>query len=234
MLLNRTEQLINELDTFEALQLSSNESKVYIERNIDLKAILVYVEGISEVVSLFRKHGFSIDIDTIMNYPVELFRNLYTNWEIDKSIIKQKNDFFRRVHWNDIESNITSILQKQWEEHVEFHKPNINKETLDVFEKIPDFSNVVSNLREKLESLEEYKKILPSSDSDFKLVISSSLSMKDLIEQLESKNIPDSVSNFLKKAGTYEGIDLSEITPEILDWLKENDLIHLCQVRFRK
>lgn len=234
MLLDRTEQLTSELNNFKTLLASSNESQDYIKRNNDLKIIVVYVEKMSEIVSLFRKQGFLIEIDTIINYPIELFKTLYKNWEDDKKSIIQRNDFFRRIQWNTIEAELVSTLQKQWEEYIDVNKPNINKETLDVFEQIPDFSSVVNNLKEKLELLNEYKKSLPTNDSDFQLVISTSSEMKNLIEQLESKNIPDSVSNFLKKAGTYEGIDLSEITTEILDWLKANKLIHLCQVKFRK
>ena len=37
MLLKKTEQLIDELKTFESLQNSSNESKDYIKRNDELK-----------------------------------------------------------------------------------------------------------------------------------------------------------------------------------------------------
>ena len=85
-----------------------------------------------------------------------------------------------------------------------------------------------------LKILEEMKNNLPMDDNSFQLILKTSFEMQELIEKLESNNIPDSVSNFLKKAGTYEGIDLSEITTEILDWLKENNLIHLCQVKFRK
>ena len=234
MLLNKTEQLIKDLNTFESLQNSSNESQDYIKRNNDLKTITIYVENMSQIVTLFRKQGFIIEIDTIINYPVELFKILYKNWENDKKSIVPRNDFFRRIQWDSIEKELISILKIQWTDYIDTNKPNMNQETLDVFEQIPDFTNVVNKLKEKLELLEESKDNLPIDDNEFKLVLSTAEDMKSLIEQLDSKNIPNSVSNFLKKAGTYDGIDLSEITSEILDWLKENNLIHLCQVKFRK
>ena len=232
MLLNKTEQLVEELNTFKLSQESSNESKHYIKRSTDLKSILVYVKGMSEVVSLFRKQGFEIEIDTTINYPVELFRSLYKNWENDKKSIIDKNDFFSRVQWNRIGDELESILQKQWREYIDVKKPDINKDTLDAFEQIPDFSIVVRNLKEKLELLDEQKMCLPVNDDSFQLIISISSEMKKMLKELESKNIPDPVIHFLKKA--VDGIDLSEITTEILDWLKENNLIHLCQVKFRK
>lgn len=234
MLLNRTEHLIKDLNTFKLLQGSSNESQAYIKRNNDLKTITIYVENMSKIITLFRKQGFVIEIDTVVNYPRELFKTLYKNWENDKKSIIQGNDFFRRIQWDSIEKELISILKIQWTNYIDTNKPNINQETLDVFEQIPDFTNVVKELKEKLQLLEECKENLPIDNNEFKLVLSTAEDMQNLIEQLDSKNIPNSVSNFLKKAGTYDGIDLSEITSEILDWLKENNLIHLCQVKFRK
>lgn len=234
MLLFKTEQLTNELNNFKTLQESSNESQAYIKRNNELKTIVIRVEKMSEIVSLFRKQGFLIEIDTIVNYPVELFKTLYKNWDDDKKLIIQRNDFFRLVQWDTIQAELVATLKKQWEEIIDHNKPSINKETLDAFEQIPDFTSVVRNVKVKLELLNEYKKNLPTGVSDFQLVVDTSSDMKHLIEKLDSKNIPDSVINFLKKAGTVEGIDLSEITSEILDWLKDNKLIHLCQVKFRR
>ena len=233
MLLDKTELLTKELNTFKSLQSSSNESQDYIKRNTDLKSIVVYTEQMSRIVSLFREEGFIIELETIINYPLELFNTLYKNWENDTKFIIERNDFFRRIQWNSIESEIVSILQTQWEEYINKSKPNINRETLDAFEQIPDFTSVVNSLKEKLELLDEYKTSLPSDRNKFQLVLSTAEEMKNLIEKLASKNIPDSVKNFLNKAGNT-GVDLSEITTEILDWLKENKLIHLCQVKFKK
>ena len=234
MLLKQTDQLIKSLKDFKTLQDSSNESQKFIGRNTELNAISVYLENISSIVFLFRKEGFSVDIDDIINYAAELFNNLYKTWLEDKKSIIKSNDFFRRVDLKNIESEIRDRLQKQWQDFIENKKPSINMEQLNVLEQIPDLSNVVYKLKEKLEQLDELKDELPLEEDDFKLVISSSSEMDQLLKQLSSSNIPDSVSNFLRKAGTIEGIDLAEITTEILDWLKENNLIHLCQVKFRK
>ncbi len=233
MLLNKTELLTKELNTFKLLQSSSNESQDYIKRNTDLKSIVIFTEQMSEIVSLFRREGFIIELDTTIKYPLELFNTLYKNWKNDTTLIIDRNDFFRRIQWNTIESEILSNLHRQWEEYINNRKPSINRETLDAFELIPDFERVVKTLKEKLELLEEYKSSLPSDSNKFQLVLSTAAEMKNLMAKLDSKNIPDSVKNFLNKAGNI-GVDLSEITTEVLDWLKENKLIHLCQVKFKK
>lgn len=234
MLLNKTELLVKELNAFKLLQSASSESQDYIKRNTDLRNIVIYTEQMARVVLLFREEGFIVELDTIIKYPIELFDTLYKNWKNDTKVIIEGNDFFtKRVPWDTIQGDLTTILQTQWEEYIDKRKPSINRETLDAFEQIPDFSKVVSSLKEKLELLEEYKTNLPSDSNKFMLVLSTAEEMKNLTEKLNSKNIPDSVQSFLNKAGNT-GVDLSEITAEILDWLKENKLIHLCQVKFKK
>lgn len=233
MLINRTDELIDELITFKSLQISSNETKVYLGRNDDLKKITIDLEELSEMMLLFRNQNSKVEIDLIINYPKELFTTLYKNWENDKKSIIEKNDFFRRIKWSEIRDKIIVSLQKQWEDFINSNMPNINNQTLDAFELIPDFKISVRNLKEKIKLLNEYKKSLPSSDSDFQLVISYSSEMKLLVEQLYSKDIPDSVKVFLEKAVTIGGIDLSKITTEIFEWLRENDLLDKCLVRFK-
>jgi len=234
MLLNKTELLVKELNAFKLLQSASSESQDYIKRNTDLRNIVIYTEQMARVVLLFREEGFIVELDAIIKYPLELFNTLYRNWENNTKVIIERNDFFtKRVPWDIIQRDLTTILHQQWEEYIDKSKPNINRETLDAFEQIPDFSQVVSSLKEKLELLEEYKTNLPSDSDKFKLVLSTAEDMKNLTERLDSKNIPDSVKSFLNKAGNT-GVDLSEITVEILNWLKENKLIHLCQVKFKK
>ncbi len=234
MLLEQTDQLIKALTNFKTLQDSSNETQDFIKRNTELQGISIYLENMSSIVFLFRKEGFSVDVNDMINHPAELFRKLHKNWIGDKKSIIKPNDFFRRIEYKNIELEIRDRLQKQWQDFIENKKPSINMEHLNVLEQIPDLFDVVSQLKDKLEQLDELKHQLPLKEDEFKLVISFSSEMTELLEQLSSSDIPDSVSNFLRKAGTIEGIDLAEITTEILDWLKENNLIHLCQVKFRK
>ena len=87
MLLNKTELLTKELNTFKLLQSSSNESQDYIKRNTDLKSIVIFTEQMSEIVSLFRREGFIIELDTTIKYPLELFNTLYKNWKNDTTLI---------------------------------------------------------------------------------------------------------------------------------------------------
>lgn len=231
MLLNKSEQLIVEFKNLKALEESSTDSIRYNRRNEELKNINLYLEGLDSLVILFRNQGFKIDVHSILSYPAELFYKLKLNWENNTKEIIETNDFFTKIKLNNIENEVKNYLKTQWNSFVDSKKPNINIEQLNVLEKIPDLSQVVSDLKEKLEIIHELRQELPTQSDRFELVIRTTSEMKTLLEKLSSNDIPDAVIHFLKKA--IEGINLSEITPEILAWLKENNLINHCQVKFK-
>lgn len=238
MLLERTEILFKALNDFKNLQSASNESQQYNKRNEQLKDTVNYLDGLLEMVRLFREQGFSVDLKPYLDTPFQLFLDFKNNWLEDKQSItkpsSKSNDFFSKINYKSLENEIKNSLDIEWQGFIETNKPSINVEQLNILEKIPDLSDTVTRIKDKLQQLNILKQKLPTESKDFQLVIASSIEMNELIEQLSSNNIPDTVINFLRKAGTVEGVDLAEITPEILLWLQENNLIHLCHVRFRK
>ena len=234
MLLNRTNQLISRLTNFESLQKSSNESKRFIERSEKLKKITKEIEQIVSIVKLFRREGFDVDVTNLLSYAHSLFEKLKRKWEEDKHSIIEAHDFFNKVRFNKIEQEIKVELEEQWKEFISKNRPSLNKEQLDGLVNIPDLKGVVIELREHLKTLNSLLDTFPNQEADFKYVISITDQMKELWSQLDSKNIPEEMMSFVKRAGTIEGVNLEEITPEIITWLKDNNLIHLCQVRFQK
>lgn len=238
MLLERTETLLKALNDFKNLQSASNESQQYNKRNDQLKASVNYLDGLSEIVRLFREEGFNIDLKPNLETPFQMFIDFKNSWLDDKQSItkpsSKSNDFFSKIDYKSLENEIKSKLDLEWQGFIEDKKPSMNFDQLNVLEKIPDLSDTVSIIKEKLQHLNTLKQKLPSKSQDFEVVIALSMEMNALQEQLSSNNIPDTVIHFLKKAGTIEGVDLAEITPDILAWLQNNNLIHMCHVRFRK
>jgi len=234
MLVNRTDQLISRLTNFESRQKSSNESKRFIERSEKLKKITKEIEQIVLIVELFRRQGFKVDIENLLVYAHSLFEKLKVKWEEDKHSIIEAHEFFNKVIFNKIEQEVQRKLEEQWQEFITKNRPSLNMGQLDSLVNIPDLKGVVIELKEHLENLNNLKNSFPNQDANFQYVISITDKMKELWSQLDSKNISEEMMHFVKKAGTIEGVNLEEVTPEIIIWLKENNLIHLCQVRFQK
>ena len=234
MLVNRTDQLISRLKNFELLQKSANESKRFIERSEKLNKVTKEIEQIVSIVELFRRQGFEVDIESSLAYAHSLFEKLKVKWEKDKHSIIEAHEFFNKIRFNKIEQEVQSKLEEQWQEFITEKRPSINISQLNVLENIPDLKEVVIELKEKLEIINELKEKFPNKDSDFELILSTTKEMTNLWEKLSSKEIPEFIILFLKKAGSFEGVKLSEMTPEIFQWLNDNNLTHLCLVRFQK
>jgi hypothetical protein len=234
MLVNRTNQLISRLTNFESLQKSSNESKRFIERSEKLKKITEEIERIVFIVELFRRQDFEVDVENLLAYAHSLFEKLKVKWKADAKSIIEPDDFFTKIKLNNIQDEIQEKLENQWKEFITEKRPSINISQLNVLQNIPDLKETVIKLKEKLEIINELKEKFPNKDTDFELILSTTEEMTNLWEKLSSKEIPESMMVFLKKAGSWEGVKLSEMTPEIFKWLNDNNLTHLCQVRFQK
>ncbi|SFV65469.1 hypothetical protein MNB_SV-12-1227 [hydrothermal vent metagenome] len=234
MLLEKTEQIIKDLNNLKILQDSSSQSKRFSKRVDKLKDITRFLENLVSIVELFRKQKIEVDVKNILAYPDSLFEKLKVKWKADGKSIIEPDDFFTKIKLNNIQNEIQEKLESQWKEFISEKRPSINISQLNVLKNIPDFKIVVIELKEKLEIINELKEKFPNKDADFELILSTTKEMTNLWEKLSSKDIPEPMMEFLKKAGSFDGVKLSEITPEILKWLNDNNLTHLCQVRFKK
>ncbi|RLA81395.1 MAG: hypothetical protein DRG78_09265 [Epsilonproteobacteria bacterium] len=234
MLLSKTNELLNEMDNLDNFKELANDSQGFITRSQQLKNIDNILIGIVDVILLFKSQGFNVDIVSIFNDFINSFSILKEKWNKDKKSLLDSNAFLRNNNLSSIVNEINNDLTNKWEEYIEENKPSLNMEQLNILENIPDLANMVNTLKIKLIEINELKDNLPNDDNKFKLVIETSKDMNKLWNELSSQNIPNEAMNFLKKAGSHEGIDLSEVTPGILLWLQEHKLTHLCQVRFMK
>lgn len=234
MLLSKTNKLLEELDNLNNIKELANDSQGFVKRSQELKSIDSILTGIVDIISLFKSQDFDIDIISIFDDFMNSFIILKEKWNKDKKSLLESNSFLRNNSLPSIVNKVENDLIFKWKEYIETKKPNLNVEQLNILENIPDLSDKVNSLKIKLTEINELKENLPNNSEQFNLVITITNNMNELWNELSSQNIPSEAMNFLKKAGSYEGIDLSEVTPGILLWLQEHKLTHLCQVRFIK
>ncbi|MAC83371.1 MAG: hypothetical protein CL624_04480 [Arcobacter sp.] len=234
MILSRTDELLKELDNLNTLKELANDSQGFFKRSQELKTIDTLLSSIVDIIVLFRNQGFKIETESIFDNFIKSFKILKDKWEKDKKSLLESNQFIRNNNLSTIISDIKFDLLTKWKKYIQENKPNLNMEQLDILENIPDLSTLVEKLKNKLFELNELKSSLPNSGSEFISVISITKDMNELWDNLSSQNIPKEAMTFLKRAGTTEGIELSEVTPGILLWLQEHKLTSLCHVRFVK
>lgn len=234
MLLSKTDQLLQEMDNLNNLQELAKDSQGFHKRASELKNINSLLINIAKVINLFRNHDFNLDIVSIFDDFVNSFNTLKEKWEEDQTTLLDANPFLRNNKLSSMVSEVENDLHNKWKKYIDDNKPSLNMEQLNILENIPDLAQMVKTLKEHLEEINKLKEDLPKSDDQFNLVITLTSNMNTIWSELSSQNISKEAMTFLKKAGSYEGIDLSEVTPEILLWLQEHKLTHLCQVRFKK
>jgi hypothetical protein len=233
MILNRIEQLAKQIDELQKKKEISNQTTKFIQRNEELNSISKELEKILYIVLLFREIGFNVDVREKFESFINAFKLMKHNWEENVSSIINQNQFISRNNIEKIQDQIFQELFFKWKNFIDEKKPNLNFEQLNILEKISELETKVKELKNCLEVLNNYKEKFPTNIDDFNLIVSVSDNMTELWKQLSSEKIPEEVLNFLKRAGSYEGIKLSEINANILMWLSEHNLTQLCQVRFK-
>lgn len=234
MLLSKTDQLLQEMDNLNNSQELAKNSQGFHKRASELKNINNLLVNIAKIINLFRNHGFNLDVVSIFDDFINSFNTLKDKWEEDQTTLLDANSFLRNNKLSSMVSEVENDLHNKWKKHIDDNKPSLNMEQLNILENIPDLTQMVKTLKEHLGDINKLKEDLPNSDDQFNLVITLTSNMNTIWSELSSQNIPKEAMTFLKKAGSYEGIDLSEVTPGILLWLQEHKLTHLCQVRFKK
>lgn len=233
MIATRIEQINKQVEELNNIKELSTKTTKFLQRNDELKAISIELKRVLDIVLLFRNVGLQIDIEERFNSFINSFNEMKLNWENDKNSLLAQNTFTTRNNISSIYNQTYQDLYNKWQNFIDDKKTNVNFEQLNILVKIPELETKVLELRKCLEKISILKESFPSKEDDFELVISISNEMSEIWGQLSSENIPDEVLNFLKQAGSQEGIKLSEINSRIIFWLTEHNLTQLCQVRFR-
>lgn len=232
MIVKRIEKINNQIEELNVIKELSTKTTKFLQRNDELKSISIELSKVLDIVLLFREMGIQIEIEERFTNFIMYFNEMKLKWNTDKNSILSQNSFIIRNNISTIYNETYQELYKKWQNFVNEKKTNVNSEQLNILIKIPELKVKVLELRRCLEKVNQLKESFPSKIDDFELIISISDEMSKLWSQLSSEKIPDEVLNFLKQAGSNEGIRLSEINSNILFWLTEHNLTQLCQVRF--
>jgi len=233
MIERKIEQISKQIKELNDIKELSTKTTKFLQRNDELKSISIELSKVLDIVLLFREMGIQVDIEEKFTNFIMSFNEMKLKWNDDKNSILLQNSFTTRNNISSIYNETYQELFNKWQNFVNEKKTNVNSEQLNILVKIPELEAKVLELKKCLERISLLRESFPSKTNDFELVISISNEMSKLWSQLSSEKIPEEVLNFLKQAGSYEGIRLSEINSNILFWLTEHNLTQLCQVRFR-
>lgn len=125
---------------------------------------------------------------------------------------------FERLAQN-LERDLTSILRTQWRGFVDRTTQN-RSEVFSAFRGLAQCRDAVEKLIQKETLARSRRDQLPASDADIKFIIEIGDSMTALINGLGIDGEPKEMINFLKLCASGNGVSLSALTDERLEWLR--------------
>jgi hypothetical protein len=123
---------------------------------------------------------------------------------------------------------LESELSQVWQTYKEEKLPPVNKELLDLLEKISTFRPTVQRVKGIVARLEAIK--FPGSEHQFNQVEELISELSNAWNSLQSSEVPESVLKFLRATSTG-GSSLESLSSEVEEWLKSRGIIHLFQIR---
>ncbi|MFM2219854.1 MAG: hypothetical protein RL240_4172 [Planctomycetota bacterium] len=119
----------------------------------------------------------------------------------------------------DLERDLTAILRTQWRGFVDGRTQN-RSEVFSAFRGLTQCRDAVDKLIQKENLAKSRRDQLPASDTDIKFIIEIGDSMTALINGLGIDGEPKEMIDFLKLCASGDGVCLSALTDERLEWLR--------------
>ncbi len=180
----------------------------------------------------FRQRGLATfdltqKVDTFLGYIAtyeEKFRE-------DPEWILDNKNFKGNIFASSVVSLKTTLKQEliqAWKNYLAEYLPSTNKEMLGIFNGIEALKPAIQkiySLDQKIQQVE-----FPNSSEEFERVENLIAQMRNVLESLNSDNIPEEVLTFLK-AAVNQGATINLLTPEVKEWLIEYRLADSVRIR---
>ena len=232
---------INEISDLSVVLKSSSENSLVIEEYGLIHSILESSnKNLSKIIKFLGilkslPHDFNItklnDVDSeCLETSLYCFNSLFAEWESKDYLVRQDNilddttsaitSLFLNTstHFNESWSSWINSLQLRFE---------ILENLLDSHENIPSLTSSITSYRLKKNQFIELSLSKDINESDIPTLIKLCDDLIALKDNMDF-DLPDDVKKFFKamshsRFGTR--VTLCDITPEVLDWLKENNAL---------
>lgn len=119
---------------------------------------------------------------------------------------------------------VTNRLKISWISYIDHAIENIDTNYLEVLAVFTKFSNLINKIESQLDKIDILRNKLPATEEEINAL---SAIAKELIrdwELLELNGLPKSVYDFLDAVKSENGADLTKLSNEVRDWIRNNGL----------
>ena len=228
MLLERTEQLGFELDTYEKAKALSSKTQDLSNRLRSAKEIHSMLIRVNVTRNFLHKNSMNVELNETFKGLRDALNGLNEFVQKDQVNILEPNVFWR-TNAENLEKKSTQVFILSWKNYINERLLIKDEKELKIWGQIPELSGAARKLQEFVSNVENIKEELPSI-KEIQLIETISNDMKKFMDDLDKVGIPDNVSNFLSKASTI-GVSLSDMNEELIQWLEKHDMQQYCQVK---
>lgn len=226
-LLQRANQLAENLEQLEAKKQLAQEVQTFSSRAIELEQAVQKFNDLVRLVKIFRKYIVPYSVNVNLVDLRQALETIYSSYQSDLNTIKPNAESSKKF-WKPLKDYPTQIqqsLELAWQNYTRTILPSLDKELLDIFEKLPSTQAQVKTIRQLQKQAEALIVLLPSSEQDVDKIKQLVASIQIAWQGLETTEIPASVLRFLK-AACSGGAALHLFTEDVRQWLVEHQLNH--------
>lgn len=226
-LLYRAKKLAEELEKLETLKELAKDITLFSTRATELEKGVQDFSNLVRLVKIFRDRAISYPRSTGLIDLIQALETAATNYKNDPKTIEPNSDSSKKF-WKllkDYPKQIRQDLEFSWRNYTQSILPSLDKELLELFEKLPSTREQVKIIRQLQEKAKQLTAVLPKDESDIdqlRLVVAN---IHTAWQGLETTETPASVLVFLK-AAYGGGAALQLFTDEVRQWLEIRQLNH--------
>lgn len=226
-LLQRANQLAESLEQLEAKKQLAQEVQTFSSRVDALEQAVQNFNDLVRLVKIFRNYTIPYSVNVNLVDLHQSLQTIYSCYQSDPSTIKPNAESSKKF-WKplkDYPPQIRQSLELAWQNYTRKILPNLDKELLDIFEKLPSTQAQVKTIRQLQQQAYSLSISLPSSEQDIDKIKQLVASIQIAWQGLETTEIPTSVLGFLK-AACSGGAALHLFTEDVRHWLVDHQLNH--------
>ena len=226
-LLQRANQLAESLEQLEAKKQLAQEVQTFSSRVDALEQAVQNFNDLVRLVKIFRNYTIPYSVNVNLVDLHQSLQTIYSCYQSDPSTIKPNAESSKKF-WKplkDYPPQIRQSLELAWQNYTRKILPNLDKELLDIFEKLPSTQAQVKTIRQLQQQAYSLSISLPSSEQDIDKIKQLVASIQIAWQGLETTEIPASVLGFLK-AACSGGAALHLFTEDVRQWLVDHQLNH--------
>jgi hypothetical protein len=237
-LINRSQNCSQRILELDALEERSNYAHLFERRANDLRNPVNELSSLNSVTQLFIDRNVEVpNLDqALISTLSDRISNLLNRYIADRNVILDPfpEEDFRYVvttPLNSLPGKVQTSLLSAWQEWSKQIVPEINADILDVLYLIPSLQHSVTSIRNLKVRINAILNTLPKSEDDFNNLETLSQLFAGEWTALTGEGIPDNVLSFLRTSGGREGAPYSSLTPEVLTWLINHNILESLKIR---